>query len=286
MPLSDQDRKKLWGRSGNVCAFPGCGAELARQGLNRALGEEAHIKGEKPGAPRYDPAQPADERDAYENRILLCPTHHVQIDADEKAWTVTRLYEMRFRHERDVERNRQFPMLLSDLRDLMQRYDGPARDSSGAVQEVLESPVGATVVRVDAGLEAGVDTGLDVRSGQRLVLYARGLITYDSGHHFSNPEGILCDALGMPLLVRGESGDLGPVVWAHPEAYTTDAGELGRIGSLIGWIGDNRDASFRIGSRREVHATSSGRLHLAINDAKGTYGDNDGEYRVDIHIAG
>jgi hypothetical protein len=284
--MNDHDRKKLWGRSGNLCSFPGCGAELIREGFNRALGEEAHIKGEKPGSPRYDALQPQEERDSYENRILLCPTHHTEIDADEAAWTVTRLYEVKLRHERDVERNRQFPDLLSDLRDLVQRYDGPARDSAAAVHAVLESGTRAKVVRVDAAKEDGVDSGIAVRAGQRVVLYARGLITYDSGSNFANPEGILCDALGMPRLARGESGDLAPVVWPHPDAYPTDGGELGRIGSLIGWIGEDRTKAFRVGARRELVASTSGRLRLAINDSKGSYGDNDGEYRVDILIAG
>ena len=52
MSLKSGDLKKLWGRSGNMCSFPGCGFELAKEKkVNRVIGEEAHIKGEKPTAP-------------------------------------------------------------------------------------------------------------------------------------------------------------------------------------------------------------------------------------------
>jgi hypothetical protein len=70
-----KDRKELWAKSGNVCSYPGCGVELAGEpGSDKVLGEEAHIKGENPGAARYDNTQSDDERDSYDNRILLCPT--------------------------------------------------------------------------------------------------------------------------------------------------------------------------------------------------------------------
>ena len=66
MGLTNSDLKKLWGRSGNICSFPGCGFELAREKkAKRVIGEEAHIKGEKPTAPRYDPNQTQEERESY-----------------------------------------------------------------------------------------------------------------------------------------------------------------------------------------------------------------------------
>jgi hypothetical protein len=285
MSLSDQDRKKLWGRSGNLCSYPGCGIELASAGgAERVLGEEAHIKGEKKGAARFDPEQPPDERESYENWVLVCPTHHVTIDSDEKTWTVAKLYEMKLRHERNVETNRKFPELISDLRDLVRRYDGPDPSSSAVAQETFDHPKGTIIVRVDARSEKGVDTKIDLRAGQRIAFFARGLITFNGGHDFTNPEGVLCNQLGLPQVVTGPSGDPSPVVWPHPQAYPTDGGKLGRIGRLIGWIGEDRANSFSIGARREMKSPASGRLFLAINDARGTYSDNDGEYRVDIHV--
>ncbi len=75
--MKTYDRKKLWSRSGNICSYPGCNVELVQERrTDRVVGEEAHIKGEKPLASRYDPNQTPEERMGYENHVLLCPTHH------------------------------------------------------------------------------------------------------------------------------------------------------------------------------------------------------------------
>ena len=57
--ISQAEQKILWGRSGNICAIPGCNSQLTRQGnnedLDSVIGEMAHIFGEKAGAARYNP---------------------------------------------------------------------------------------------------------------------------------------------------------------------------------------------------------------------------------------
>ena len=54
MPLAIRDRKILWARSGNRCAFPGCAQELVERGYGQAanivIGEEAHISARRPSA--------------------------------------------------------------------------------------------------------------------------------------------------------------------------------------------------------------------------------------------
>ena len=68
--------------------------------LNETLtGEVCHIKGARPGSARFDQYQPPAERHDYENLILMCPTHHTVIDADEEAYTVERLQRMKHDHE-------------------------------------------------------------------------------------------------------------------------------------------------------------------------------------------
>jgi hypothetical protein len=100
MGITARDRKRLWGKSGGRCArcrhhlIPpgeGGGAELV-------IGHEAHIIGERPGAARYQPLPPG-ERDAYENRILLCPNDHALIDGQPEYWTVERLHALKEEHE-------------------------------------------------------------------------------------------------------------------------------------------------------------------------------------------
>ena len=66
MELTSRDRKLLWGRARNLCAFPQCRQALtedevdARTGASfpTVVGEEAHIHSATPDGPRYDPTYP------------------------------------------------------------------------------------------------------------------------------------------------------------------------------------------------------------------------------------
>lgn len=49
--------------------------------------------------PRYDNTQTDQERNGFDNLILLCPNHHSVIDNDEKAYTADRLLKMKLDHE-------------------------------------------------------------------------------------------------------------------------------------------------------------------------------------------
>jgi hypothetical protein len=89
--------KRLFAHSGNRCAFPCCVAPLTHN--DTLIGEVCHIKGDKPGASRYDPSQADRERQAYDNLIVLCPNHHTVVDDDEVAYTVDRLLRMKIEHE-------------------------------------------------------------------------------------------------------------------------------------------------------------------------------------------
>jgi hypothetical protein len=284
--MKDYDRKNIWARSGNQCSFPGCGVELVpEKQANRVIGEEAHIKGEKPSSPRYDPNQSHEERDGYGNRILLCPTHHTEVDSDPQTWTVQALLDMKAVHEKQMVSNRQYPQIIDDLQELMQKYVPSDDYLDPVIPEIAEVAGDVRIVRVDASKEHGINTGIKVAKGQRLVLFARGLISYDSGHHFATPEGIICNEFGLPLLAQDTEGRTAPVVWPHDQAYVTDGDRPGRIGSLFGWIGDyDPQNAFFIGTKRQITVSADGTLHLAVNDAAGTYSDNDGEYRVDVRV--
>jgi hypothetical protein len=50
------------------------------------VGEICHIKGARPGAPRYDDQQAAADRHGYDNLSLLRSKHHTVIDDDEEAY--------------------------------------------------------------------------------------------------------------------------------------------------------------------------------------------------------
>ncbi|UWU66096.1 hypothetical protein [Bradyrhizobium sp. NC92] len=97
MRPTESTLKRLFALSGNRCPFPNCPATLTYNG--RLIGEVCHIKGDNPGAARYDPAQTDKERQAYENLIAMCPTHHTVIDDDEESYPVYRILKMKADHE-------------------------------------------------------------------------------------------------------------------------------------------------------------------------------------------
>jgi hypothetical protein len=90
--------KRLFAESANICAFPKCSAAVIDG--KTVVGEVCHIKAAKPGGPRYDASQTAEQRHGYDNLILLCGNHHTVIDSDEEAYTVQRLLKMKNDHIR------------------------------------------------------------------------------------------------------------------------------------------------------------------------------------------
>lgn len=115
MSLSPRDRKILWSRSGNVCAFPGCAQELIEPGTlygdGVVVGEEAHIIARASSGPR-GAIVPDINLHSCINIILLCPTHHSIVDAQPDIYTDKVLHAMKYQHETAVrERQRSLTQL-------------------------------------------------------------------------------------------------------------------------------------------------------------------------------
>lgn len=96
---SQKTVKKLFARSGGICAFPGCRTQLVDSVSGAMLGEMCHIHAASPGGPRYDPSQPDEERNEEQNLLLLCPTHHSVIDQAPAIYTVESLQSIKRMHE-------------------------------------------------------------------------------------------------------------------------------------------------------------------------------------------
>ncbi|MGQ0369608.1 NACHT domain-containing protein [Leucobacter sp. Z1108] len=134
MGVSVTTRKTLWGRAHNECAFPTCLQELtfdsetsdtAAAGV-RIIGEEAHIRAQRAGGPRYD-AGYADV-DGYDNLMLMCPTHHAMIDANNGAdYSVKSLEKMKAEHERKQKRR-------GELQGALRAYLGDRFAAENTVQ--------------------------------------------------------------------------------------------------------------------------------------------------------
>jgi hypothetical protein len=137
-------------------------------------------------------------------------------------------------------------------------------------------------IKVPAVREGGINTGIHVNKGQKLQISASGIISYDSGRHHTNPDGVWCSYKGDIMVFFPT---LEPIILVFDTAYATKGGEKGIVGSLIGWIGEySEDRAFKIGQESEITVSDEGFLHLAVNDARGTYNDNSGEYEVTVRI--
>lgn len=90
--------KRLFAESGNQCALPGCSTDLVHPDTGAIVGEICHIRARRPGGPRFEVKQTTEERESYENLILLCSNHHKIVDDDPETYTVNRLLTMKQEH--------------------------------------------------------------------------------------------------------------------------------------------------------------------------------------------
>ncbi|GAA2245836.1 hypothetical protein GCM10010232_36170 [Streptomyces amakusaensis] len=183
--LRDADRRLLWGKAGNECAFPGCNERLIEEFLSgtsaslveTVVGEEAHIVAEADGGPRADPAMPKAERNSYPNMILLCKKHHSFVDRDNGIhFTVEQLQGFKRLHEEEIRRRRSDPdeqraisrsqalyeLLIASRARLIARWQAAGLDDVVA-SELADDPV---VGRRPKTLVSLKPTGVVVLSGE------------------------------------------------------------------------------------------------------------------------
>jgi len=99
--------KLLWGRSGNKCAMPDCRQDLIADETETddesIIGDEAHIVAKNEDGPRGISELTSEERDKYDNLLLLCRKHHKIIDDQPTQYTVIKLKEIKKQHEKWVK---------------------------------------------------------------------------------------------------------------------------------------------------------------------------------------
>ena len=111
-------RKRLWARSGNQCAYPGCNRELltptAAGDDDTIIGKECHIIAQRDHpsvarAPRLltedekvEWAQLITHRHSYANLVLMCGVHSDIIDDPKQRISVAQLVQIKRAHEQEV----------------------------------------------------------------------------------------------------------------------------------------------------------------------------------------
>ncbi|MCE5320798.1 MAG: HNH endonuclease [Bacteroidales bacterium] len=83
MSISTEVKRKLWASSGGYCGKPDCHRDLFpffESSEITNIEELAHIIGQSENGPRGDNELPINQRDEFDNIILLCPTCHSTVD--------------------------------------------------------------------------------------------------------------------------------------------------------------------------------------------------------------
>lgn len=129
---TDLTIKRLYGRSGNCCAYPECPFELMCEEGN--LSDICHIEALNPGGPRYNPNPDITDkaRNDYPNLILLCKHHHHIIDQKDDEgnpyYRTDQLKAMKQTHEDRMEELRESrfrqkaPSLLAKMIKKLSEY--------------------------------------------------------------------------------------------------------------------------------------------------------------------
>ncbi|MGR9000003.1 MAG: HNH endonuclease [Gammaproteobacteria bacterium] len=97
------DIKILYAKAAGRCSFETCRKDIVLEAESndktKQIGKIAHIVAHSSDGPRANPNYPKDKLDSYENWILLCPTCHDTIDAQESKYTVEGLIKIKTDHE-------------------------------------------------------------------------------------------------------------------------------------------------------------------------------------------
>ncbi|MCI0489933.1 MAG: hypothetical protein L0229_25350 [Blastocatellia bacterium] len=106
--IPEKEIKILFAKSGNLCAFPGCGTRLIEsetlEDAPAVVGEIAHIVADSRQGPRGNFPLSNEDRQKHPNLILLCRRHHSIIDKQKRTYSVQVLRQMKADHEALVER--------------------------------------------------------------------------------------------------------------------------------------------------------------------------------------
>lgn len=117
--------RHLFLKSGNLCAFPGCG-HLMMNSEGVFIGQVCHIEAADEGGERFNPSMSNEDRRAVSNLMLMCYAHH-QTTNDVTRYTVEKLQQMKKDHENRFSRPDR--AILESLTDWTER-DVPTQVSN------------------------------------------------------------------------------------------------------------------------------------------------------------
>jgi hypothetical protein len=170
MAIAQRTRKILWTRAADRCAI--CRCKLTKDPRHSndreaVLGMECHIVARGKKGPRSGPITP-NELDDYRNLILLCPTHHKEVDDQPAEYTIERLREIKREHEEWVDETLEWRAGLPE--SFWEQVKKEAEELLVARSEEVEGGIDELV----EGLGVFVLMTAELLASPELVFFVRG----------------------------------------------------------------------------------------------------------------
>ena len=116
--IKPSTEKKLFALSKNQCYHPNCTNKLITNDKKDVLAKIAHIEAASSNGPRFNAYMTDDERRDFDNLILLCDEHHIEIDSHEEEFPTDLLKEWKLLHEgTDIDALFQHTLKIKYLND-------------------------------------------------------------------------------------------------------------------------------------------------------------------------
>ncbi|HXS33277.1 MAG TPA: HNH endonuclease [Solirubrobacterales bacterium] len=148
MGFSRDDERALLANSGGRCCNPACRKNLLieYEGRRATIAEMAHIIARSKTGPRGECDLDPDERDIYDNALLLCPNCHTEVDEFPDTFPPDLLRTWKTGREREVAEGTETPRyenrntLMNEIRRLLRNNHaiwstvGPGGPEGGKAQ--------------------------------------------------------------------------------------------------------------------------------------------------------
>src|SRR3990172_415788 len=192
--MREKDIKLLWGRSGNRCAI--CKLEVTPDGESSSIGEMAHIVARSLEGPRGKSNLSLDDRDQYENLILLCANHHAEVDNNPQIWSVELLHATKMEQQKWVserlDKGLIFVSPVDNSEFLADRIGSWAKFSNGCVW----AAVSITPLRLAEDTLNPVDPASSAAVNELSIPYDNQSMKFvNRSHTRSNENGLINDDL-------------------------------------------------------------------------------------------
>ena len=209
-----------------LCGFPGCTTKCVQEDTagnqSEIIADIAHIEPSRDGGPRANPSLSQRERDSYRNLILLCPTHHREIDRYPEEYNVSRLRELKEgvekRYARAMAQETQLVTFLElemVTRNLANTC-GPASASISIVPLKEKMDRNGLTLATESLFKIGL---LQVKQVEQFVQHMSGLdsafvadLTYGFVDHYRQlrSQGIEGDSLFNEMQLFSSQGNIDP----------------------------------------------------------------------------